>query len=80
MSNKLSVLGLGGRWVYKNIYCDFFEWLNYWGNKNKDNNEITFETKKAYTRGYHQAISDVFNKLEVEYETDDKRTKTGFRK
>ena len=55
---------------------DFAEWLNTWGDCDKDFRKLDDGRKLSkFGEGYHEAISHVFKKLEFKLQTYDNRRK-----
>jgi len=73
-----------GEWFPKGItgkkFIKFAEWLNKWGNEEKHTKYQQEEDQESFSRGYSQAIRDVFSFLKLNFKFYDKRTKTGFKK
>jgi len=73
-----------GIWFPEKIEGDelqeFANYLNSWADY--DNHEECSVGNKLteFGRGYHRAVSDIFDKLNIDWKQFDKRTKTGFRK
>lgn len=73
-----------GVWFPKKIdgekLQEFADWLNNWGDFEVYPTSLDGHYLTNYGKGYKKAISDVFNELELDFKTFDKRTKTGFKK
>ena len=85
-----------GIWFPKKIegeeLQDFADWLNLWGDFDRheeclDDVYVIFvegETKNnhitEFGKGYQKAVTDVMEKLNLDFKQFDKRTKTGFKK
>lgn len=71
-----------GKW-FKEIDItlnDFANWLNSWADVEKYVRNEPEEERKAFRNGYEKAVGNVYDKLGLNYELFDKRTKTGYRK
>lgn len=73
-----------GKWFPEKIEGEelqnFADWLNGWADY-RTHDECSIENKITdFGKGYNKAISDVFDKLKLDWKQFDKRTKTGFKK
>jgi hypothetical protein len=71
-----------GRW-FKEVEItlnDFANWVNQWGDVERYAKYEQKEKQASYRRGYQKAMSNVWNKLGLNYKRFDKRTKTKYRK
>ena len=59
---------------------DTADWLNGWADFHSSKEALNGIYITEYGRGYEKAISDVMEKLRLNWKQFDKRTKTGFKK
>lgn len=69
-----------GHWKSKNVSKKFITWINEWGDCEPKHLKGSTETlyNSVFRKGYHQAIKDVYDFLNINFEKIDKRKNNKF--